>query len=59
MQSVDLDDDETDETNAQQALRLSHIKKKTLEEIKSLAGAEDGSTVSFVIVGIKYERYGG
>ena len=59
MQSVDLNDDDADETNAQQALRLSHIKKKTLEEIKSLVGAEDSSTVSFVIVGIKYERYGG
>ena len=58
MQTVDLNDDEAGESGSQQAFRVAHVKKKTLEEIKSLVGAEDGSTVSFVIVGNKFGRYG-
>lgn len=50
VQSVDLDEEQED-TNAHQAARVSHTKRKTLEEIKSLVREAEGSTVSFVIVG--------
>lgn len=50
MQSIDLDEDRED-TNDQQEGRVSHTKRKTLEEIKSLVGEDEESTVSFVIVG--------
>lgn len=48
---VDLNANEVDEIGSQQASRVSHAKKKTLEEIKSLVRTDESSAVSFVIVG--------
>jgi hypothetical protein len=50
VESIDLDEEQED-ANAQQAARVTHTKRKTLEEIKSLVGEDEGSVVSFVIVG--------
>jgi hypothetical protein len=48
---VDLNANEVDEIGSQQASRVSHAKKKTLEEIKSLVRTDESTAVSFVIVG--------
>jgi hypothetical protein len=51
VESVGLDEDDQQKSDVEVSLKRSQLKRKTLEEIKSLTGLRDNPTVSFVIIG--------
>ena len=51
VESVGLHDDDQQKSDFELSLKTSQLKRKTLEEIKSLMGLRDNPTVSFVIIG--------